>query len=65
MTLEDVERIGRHWLRSPPLRVYVRAIAGALGVKFPDPDHAPRPMGEREALMLLQATGGRVPEWAT
>lgn len=36
MTLPQVQALGRHFQKLPPLRVSLMAIASALGVKFPE-----------------------------
>lgn len=61
MTLHDVKRLIGHWQKYPPLRALVAAVAGSLGVKFPDPNE-PKPsyMTAKEAARMLAVTGGRI-----
>lgn len=61
MALSDVTRLWRHWRAHPPLRILVRGIAAALGVKFPEaPDPAKRYTTAEEFARLVAATGGRI-----
>jgi len=62
MTLDDARLFTDHFTRHPPLRVLVKGVAAALGIKFELPDDKPKKYLTAEELRLIvEATGGRVP----
>lgn len=63
MTLDDVQRLYKHWEKHPPLRALVASVAHSLGVKLPQSDQPNKAlhMNADEARALLEMTGGKIP----
>ena len=62
LTLDDVNRIFRHWQRFPPVRLLV---ALAIDFKFPPPedgeDAGNKYMTADDLKRLMAMTGGKIP----